>query len=100
MKPMSIWQRLTTALAVLVVLLIIGCGLALWIEKASTTANLESRDLAEKYERISFDLVLMSDAVRGSLLEIKGESEKKRRDAEDDLMSNLNAIKTQLADRP
>ena len=39
MKHMSIWQRLNTALFLLVLLLMIGCGLALSIEVAVTRAE-------------------------------------------------------------
>src|SRR5438874_3443818 len=96
MKHMTIWQRLTTALAVLVVLLIVGCGLALWIEKASTTAELRSLELADRYSRISLDLALLGETVRGRLLEPTSEAEKKRSTEIDstskDLMANLEGI--------
>src|SRR5215813_11513783 len=69
MKNMTIWQRLNTALFVLILLLVIGAGLALWIEHATTLAVQRSEELEAKKERIHFDVTQMSDVVRGLLLD-------------------------------
>jgi methyl-accepting chemotaxis protein WspA len=86
MKHMTIWQRLNTALLVLVLLLMAGAGLALWIEHASALADQRSAELEANKERIHFDVIQMSDAVRGLLIAPADEIEKKRREvAENDL---------------
>src|SRR5436189_5221321 len=64
MKQMSIWQRLNTALLVLVLLLMAGCGLALWIEEAVTKADRVGEELTAKKERIRLNLLSMSDSLR------------------------------------
>src|SRR5712671_6221419 len=94
MKHMSIWQRLNTALAVLVVLLMAGCGLALWIKEVVTNADERGEQLANKTDKIYLDEALMSDALRGVLLDPKSEVERKsRQHAEADLAANLKFIK-------
>jgi methyl-accepting chemotaxis protein WspA len=86
MKNMTIWQRMNTALLLLVLLLMAGAGLALWIEHAAAVADQRSAELEANKERIHFDVIQMSDAVRGLLLEPMDEIEKKRREVtENDL---------------
>ena len=50
MKHMTIWQRLNTALAVLVLLLMAGGGLALWIEYARAAAHFDPQELRRRRE--------------------------------------------------
>src|SRR5262245_55778022 len=96
MKQMSIWQRLNTALVgVLVLLLMAGGFLAYRSEKTVTGAERRGDEMANKIDRIFLDEALMSDALRGLLLEEKSELEKKRRrDAESDLLTNLKLMET------
>ena len=63
------------ALFLLVLLLMIGCGLALSIEVAVTRAERRAQELANKKDRISLDLLLMSDSIRGLLLDPKSEAD-------------------------
>ncbi len=94
MKHMSIWQRLNTALFLLVLLLMIGCGLALSIEVAVTKAERRAQELANKKDRISLDLLLMSDSIRGLLLDPESEADRKHRpETEKALKTNLEFIK-------
>ena len=69
MKQMNIWQRLNTALAVLVSLLLAGGGLALWIDKAVTASERRGEELANRVDRIHLHELLMHDALRGFLFE-------------------------------
>src|SRR5438477_12857568 len=93
MKQMTILGRLNTAFAVLVTLLMAGGLLALWSEKTVTNAERRGVELANKTDRIYLDQALLSDALRGLLLDGKSDSDKKRRhDAEKDLAENLKFI--------
>jgi methyl-accepting chemotaxis protein WspA len=100
MKQMTIWQRLNTALAVLILLLMVGVGLALWVEKTAATAARRSDALNDKKNLIHFDLILMSDALRGMLVDPTSEVETKRREAAvHDLTESLDVIRTTHTDR-
>src|SRR5437867_1830389 len=93
MKNMSIWQRLNTALFLLVLLLMIGCGLALSIEVAVTKAERRAQQLANTQDRISLDLLLMSDSIRGLLLDPKNDADRKHRpETEKALKPNFDYI--------
>jgi len=101
MKQMSIWQRLNTALAVLVLLLLAGGGLALWIDTAVTTSERRGEDLAHRVNKIHLDELLMHDALRGFLFEARVEGEKKRRnDAAKDLALNFSIIEEKYKHHP
>jgi methyl-accepting chemotaxis protein WspA len=101
MKNMSIWQRLNTALFLLVLLLMIGCGLALYIEVAVTKTERRAQELANKKDRISLDLFVMSDSIRGLLLDPKSEADRKHRpETERDLKTSFDFIKDAYKDRP
>src|ERR1041385_1335803 len=93
MKQMTIWQRLNTALFVLVLLLMAACGLALWIVQSRTDADVRAQDLASKTEHVSLDLLLLSDSLRGLLLDPRSEAERRHRtDVEKNLDMTLKYI--------
>ena len=93
MKQMTIWQRLNTALAVLILLLMTGVGLALWIEKTAALALHRSDELDGTKNLIHFDLTLMSDALRGMLVDPQNEVETKSRNgAITNLTSTLDGL--------
>src|SRR5882672_5910951 len=101
MKNMTIWQRLNTALLILILLLLTGVGLAVWIEKARSNAVHNSDELDLRRDRIKMDVVMIGDAVRGLLLDPKNDPDRKRRaDAEKDLTINLDAVQTDFAGHP
>ena len=79
MKHMTIWQRLNTALALLILLLMVGFGLYVWQEKVGWASIQRTEQLAAAKDRIYFDLIRMSDGLRGLLLDPKNDLEKKRR---------------------
>ena len=85
---MTIWQRLNTALLLLILLLLSGVGLALWVEKTRSAVDARGAELLAAKDRLELDLTTMSDAVRGFLLQARNEPERKRRrDAQADLAS-------------
>src|SRR6266404_1521765 len=101
MKHMTIWQRLHTALAVLVALLMLGVAAALWVEENRWSATHRSDQLSGAQDRIYLNLVRLNDAVRGLLLDPKSEFEKKRRhDAETSLPSGLDSMQHEFRDHP
>jgi methyl-accepting chemotaxis protein WspA len=101
MKSITIWQRLHTAFWLLIVLVLAGIGLALWAANASSTADRRSQQLAGARGNIAYRVVLISDTVRGLLLDPKNEMEKKLvRETEKQLASELESIQTQFADYP
>jgi len=71
MKTVTTWRRLNVAFWLLVVLLLIGVGLALWVANARTNADRRSTQLATARATIAYKVVLISDTVRGLLLDPK-----------------------------
>src|ERR1035438_2864228 len=101
MKELSIWQRLNTAFWLLIVLLLAGVGLALWAAAARTAEAHRSDQLSAAKDRVAYDVVFISDTVRGLLLDPKNEAEKRRmRDAEADLAAQLKFIQSEFSDHP
>ena len=101
MKPLTIWQRLNTAFGLLIVLLLAGVGLALWVSDARSTAAHRTDLLSAAKDRIAYDVVSLSDTVRGLLLDPRNAAEKRRKDeAEEDLASQLKFIRTEYRDYP
>jgi methyl-accepting chemotaxis protein WspA len=95
----SIWHRLNTALILLVVLLLAGVGLTLWVERTRSAAMDRSDKLSVYKDRIFYDVLAMSDSLRGLLLDPKSQTETKRtKVAQEDLASNLTAIEREYVD--
>jgi len=93
MQKMTIRQRLNVALLLFILLVLAGVGLALWVAEARSSALLRSDHLSAARDRIAYNVVLISDTVRGLLLDPKDELEKKhKREAETDLGNNLDFI--------
>ncbi len=93
MKSKTIWQRLNTALMLLVLLLLAGVGTTMWVAEARLEALRRSAELSASKDRIFYDVLLMSDAVRNLSADPKNELERKRRrEAEADLRSGLAGI--------
>ena len=93
MKKRPIWQRLNTALLLLILLLLASVGLAIWVADARLRNAQRSEQLSVLKGRIRYDVVLISDAVRGLMLDPKNEAEQKqKREAEEDLKASLDSI--------
>jgi len=98
MKTVTIWQRLNTAFWLLIVLLLAGVGLALWVVNARAAGVHRSDELSAAKNTIAYDLVLISDTVRGLLLDPKNEAEKRHKDiVEKDLADQLRLVRTSFA---
>jgi methyl-accepting chemotaxis protein WspA len=94
MKQMTIWQRLNTALAVLILLLLAGVALAFWGRESQSSAALRNEQLQKKRDSIYLDLVRLSDTLRGLLLDPRNSIERARRKAaETDMANNLAIIR-------
>ena len=101
MKTLTIWQRLNTAFWLLIVLLLAGVGLALWVAKARSEGVQRSDQLGAANESIAYKMVLLSDTVRGLLLDPRNELEKRRRtETETDLTAQLKAIESTFPNYP
>jgi methyl-accepting chemotaxis protein WspA len=101
MKDLTIWQPLNTAFWVLIGLLLTGVGLAWWVAYACSAAAHRSHDLSAAKDRIAYDVVFISDTVRGLLLEPKNDAENRRKqNAEMDLDWQLKDIQSKFPDYP
>jgi methyl-accepting chemotaxis protein WspA len=99
MKIVTIWQRLNIAFWLLVVVLLAGVCLALWVVNIRADGAHRCDELSATKNRITYDVVLISDTVRGLLLDPKNESEKRReREVEAELAAQLRFIQTEFAD--
>lgn len=99
MKKMSFWQRLKTSLAVLILLLIIGAGLAWWVEKTRSTIDHRSDQLENDAANVRLKLVEMGNALRGLLLDPKNEPDRKLgTDSEKELERILDSMQSRYAD--
>jgi methyl-accepting chemotaxis protein WspA len=94
MKQMTIWQRLNTALVLLILLLVACAGLALWVQQTYYGTFQRIDRLSSDKNRIDYDVVLMSDALRGVLLDPKSDPERARRaDATAELASKIEDVR-------
>lgn len=75
MKNLTIGQRMNTTMAALVLLLLVGVGMALWAERIRAHSVQRADDLFKAKDRVYFDLVAMSDAFRGLLIWPRNEKE-------------------------
>jgi methyl-accepting chemotaxis protein WspA len=95
---MTIWQRLTVARVVLLLLLLAGLGLVWWITRIYSDADQTGLQLAGAQGRAGSDLVRLNENLRGVLLDPKSDPEGRRRHDADiteaDLMASLNYIQT------
>jgi methyl-accepting chemotaxis protein WspA len=101
MKDLTIWQRLNTTLWLLIALLLAGVGLALWAVLARSAEVHRSDQLSSAKDRAACDVVLLSDTVRGLLLDPKNGAEERRKgEAEAELASRLKFIQSEFSEYP
>ena len=101
MKKMIIWRRLNTALALLIFLLVVGAGLAWWVEHNRSISFQRSNLLTSETGKVRLQLAQMSDAFRGQVLDPKNEVERKRgADAEKELGVVLDTLQSQFGKYP
>jgi methyl-accepting chemotaxis protein WspA len=101
MKNMTIWQRLNTALLLLVLLLLAGVGLVLWMEEARFAAAQHSDALSESRNHIYYDVVLLTETARSLAVDPRNKTiEKAKHDLETDLSAQLERLQTTAGDKP
>jgi methyl-accepting chemotaxis protein WspA len=99
MTTLTSWRRLNTAFWLLIVLVLAGVGLALWAAAAGSARVRRGDQLCEPKNSIKYDVVFISDTVRGLLLDPKNLAEKRRKsEAEADLDSQLKTIQSEFTD--
>src|SRR2546430_7942663 len=93
MKHMTMGQRLNTTMALLLLLLLIGFGLYSWTREARWEATQRNLQLGQLRDRIETDMVTLSDAIRGLLLNPKDPAETNRwRITQSDLSATIDAL--------
>jgi hypothetical protein len=89
----TIRQRLNRTLVLLLILFLFGIGPAFWIQRQGSEAEHRSDRLTSAKDRLYFEVLQISDAVRGLLAEPKSELERKHlREADQDLKSRIDEI--------
>src|ERR1041384_630716 len=78
MKKMTLWQRLNIALVLMILLLVGGFFVVHWTQNALKDSKLRIGELTTARAKVQLDSVEADDAVRGFLLESKGDLEKTR----------------------
>ena len=100
MKRTSFWQRLNATTLLLVIFLVAGVGFVLWAERRQADAQQRNETLDGLRHRIHKDLIQMSDALRGVLLDPTNRAERNvRATAEADLLSALRLVQGQFDER-
>ena len=79
MNKTTVSRRLNTSQLVLIVVVLVGVGLAFWVERTRSDAQNRSDRLSGGAKSVRLDLALMSSSLRGLLFEPKSEGEKKKR---------------------
>jgi methyl-accepting chemotaxis protein WspA len=80
MKTMTIWQRLHTTLAALIVLLLIGVGVAWWVENTRSKTQARNDQLMHVGDRLRRDILHLGDCLRWRTQPDPDQEQKKRMD--------------------
>ncbi len=105
MKNRTIAQRLYFTLASLCGLCLLGLAVKVWFDHRDSLSHQRiedrQREVSITTAQIRFDMLEMSDALRGMLLNPKSDLEKSRKLAADErLVKRADTLKTLLADKP
>jgi methyl-accepting chemotaxis protein WspA len=96
----TLWQRLNVAILLVIILVLGAFGLTLWVTEVRSAALVRSELLSSARDRIAYDVVQVSDSVRGLLLDPKDEAEKgRKREAEAELTASLASIQAAFPTR-
>jgi len=98
---MTIWQRLNTVLVLLTTFLMAGAGLSFWVENARSRATERIWKSIGDRDGIYYDVMLITDSLRGLALDSKSELEKQRRRvAEADLREKIRELQSDYPTSP
>lgn len=101
MNETTLWQRLRSPASWMVFFLMLGVGFAFWTSHRHADALKRTEELSTLANQAHFDLLQMSDALRGLLLDPHNLSEQKRRqDAEERLFRELEEIQRRFSHPP
>lgn len=100
-KNLTLWRRLNFPLVALLSLLLMGVGLAWWVQSEISESRHRNDVLDRDAMKVRYDLVRLSDSLRAALLDPKNdESKKPDTDAMNDLDHVLKDIETRYEDVP
>jgi methyl-accepting chemotaxis protein WspA len=101
MKAQSSALRWTIVQVAVLLPLVIGIGLACWIETRRQEATQRSALLLDARSRMDMDLLKVNDALQAVLIEPKNEAERKRaREAVYDLSAAIDVLQTEFPGNP
>ena len=101
MKHKTITQRMSNVQALFVVVLLVGIVLSVVAEQIRAGNAKRAEQLNRAKDRIFFDLVGMSDALRGLLLDPRNETEHRHLDnTEKDLFTTMDSVHSGYAEYP
>src|SRR6516225_7052921 len=98
MKLVTIRQRLNVIVLFLTLLLLVGVGLTLWMEESRSADAQMTEQLNGAKAELYYNVMRITDALRGLALEPKNELEKRRHhEAEAELKSKLSPSRARMA---
>jgi methyl-accepting chemotaxis protein len=101
MKNLNISQRLFALLGTLLAALLLATALVVFAEIRDNTSKTRREAAITAAARIRYDMLQMSDAMRGMLVESSPDAERRRKlDADDDLAKAVDEAKDVLAAHP
>jgi len=102
MKSTKTSKRVRQLMSGLIIFLVVlSFGLTLGLNIRERRIQERNATLAAATDRIRYDMMKMSDGMRGMLLAPDSATEKKRKfDADDDVVATVENLKSQLADDP
>jgi len=101
MKSMTIWQRLNTAMLLLILLLLTGAALAVWAALAGSKAERRSVGIEALRDRLASDILLVCESLRTVSVEPRADQEKSRlTQLQSELKKDLQKAQLEYQDFP
>ena len=101
MKTMTIWQRLHTTLVALIVLLLIGVGVAWWVENTRSKTQARSDQLMNAGDRLRRAIVHLGDCLRWRAQpDTRLEQKKRIEELKADIAATTDLIRASYSDYP
>src|SRR5438034_188756 len=97
---LTLWQRLNATLIGLILLLMAGFLFELWVVGSNTSADTRRELLGGLRDHIYMDLMRMSDATRGILLDARNDLDRRRvESAQTDLAASFAKFQSTFTNR-